>query len=231
MELRKICDDPADMSAWELAHNMMFVKDREACYRDFERETTLLDLVREIYRKHTGEDGLTQEMDELDDETLDEILADNLQYGTDDWDGVIALLYQTAWGAAELREWLKAYETHGPPTTMRPEVLQQAIDTYGSHAQEEMAIEEMSELTKAIVKRHRAADKPSYDKAMSGIAEEMADVIIMLTQLLMFYGNRRDVQRAVDEKVKRLAGRLESERAEMTGAAMDAAAEVLEPAT
>lgn len=161
MELRKICDDPADMSAWELAHNMMFVKDREACYRDFERETTLLDLVREIYRKHTGEDGLTQEMDELDDETLDEILADNLQYGTDDWDGVIALLYQTAWGAAELREWLKAYETHGLPTTMRPEVLQQAIDTYGSHAQEEMAIEEMSELTKAIVKRHRAADKPS----------------------------------------------------------------------
>ena len=231
MELRKICDDPADMSAWELAHNMMFGKDREACYRDFERETTLLDLVREIYRKHTGEDGLTQEMDELDDETLDEILADNLQYGTDDWDGVIALLYQTAWGAAELREWLKAYETHGLPTTMRPEVLQQAIDTYGSHAQEEMAIEEMSELTKAIVKRHRAADKPSYDKAMSGIAEEMADVIIMLTQLLMFYGNRRDVQRAVDEKVKRLAGRLESERAEMTGAAMDAAAEVLEPAT
>ncbi len=231
MELRKICDDPADMSAWELAHNMMFIKDREACYRDFERETALLDLVREIYRKHAGEDGLTQEMDELDDETLDEILADNLQYGTDDWDGVIAILYQTAWGAAELREWLKAYETHGLPTTMRPEVLQQAIDTYGSHAQEEMAIEEMSELTKAIVKRHRAADKPSYDKAMSGIAEEMADVIIMLTQLLMFYGNRRDVQRAVDEKVKRLAGRLESERAEMTGAAMDAAAEVLEPAT
>lgn len=231
MELRKICDDPADMSAWELAHNMMFIKDREACYRDFERETTLLDLVREIYRKHAGEDGLTQEMDELDDETLDEILADNLQYGTDDWDGVIAILYQTAWGAAELREWLKAYETHGLPTTMRPEVLQQAIDTYGSHAQEEMAIEEMSELTKAIVKRHRAADKPSYDKAMSGIAEEMADVIIMLTQLLMFYGNRKDVQRAVDEKVKRLAGRLESERAEMTGAAMDAAAEVLEPAT
>ena len=231
MELRKICDDTSDMGMWELAHNMMFVKDREACYRDFERETTLLDLVREIYRKHTGEDGLTQEMDELDDETLDEILADNLQYGTDDWDGVIALLYQTAWGAAELREWLKAYETHGLPTTMRPEVLQQAIDTYGSHAQEEMAIEEMSELTKAIVKRHRAVDKPSYDKAMSGIAEEMADVIIMLTQLLMFYGNRKEVQRAVDEKVKRLAGRLESERAEMTGAAMDAAAEVLEPAT
>lgn len=174
MELRKICDDTSDMAAWELAHNMMFVKDREAWYRDFEREIPLLDLVREIYEKHAGEDGLTQDMEELDGETLDEILADNLQYGTDDWDGVIALFYQTAWGAAELREWLKAYETHALPTTMRPEVLQQAIDTYGSGAQEEMAIEEMSELTKAIVKRHRAKDKPSYDKAMSNIAEEMA---------------------------------------------------------
>lgn len=172
MELRKICDDTSDMAAWELAHNMMFVKDREAWYRDFEREIPLLDLVREIYEKHAGEDGLTQDMEELDGETLDEILADNLQYGTDDWDGVIALFYQTAWGAAELREWLKAYETHALPTTMRPEVLQQAIDTYGSRAQEEMAIEEMSELTKAIVKRHRAKDKPSYDKAMSNIRKE-----------------------------------------------------------
>ena len=102
MELRKICDDPNDMAAWEMAHNMMFVKDREAWYRDFEREIPLLDLVREIYEKHAGEDGLTQDMEELDGETLDEILADNLQYGTDDWDGVIALFYQTAWGAAEL---------------------------------------------------------------------------------------------------------------------------------
>ena len=231
MELKKICDDTEDMGMWELAHNMMFVKNREAWHRDFERELTLLDLVREIYRKHAGQDGLTQEMDELDNETLDEILADNLQYGTDDWDGVIAIFYQTAWGAAELREWLKAYETHGLPTTMRPEVLQQAIDTYGSLAQEEMAIEEMSELTKAIVKRHRARDKDSYQRAMSNITEEMADVIIMLTQLLMFYGNRKEVQRAVDEKVKRLAGRLESERAEMHSAAMDAAAEVMQSAT
>lgn len=114
---------------------------------------------------------------------------------------------------------------------MRPEVLRQAIDTYGSISQEEMAIEEMSELTKAIVKRRRARDKDGYQRAMSNITEEMADVIIMLTQLLMFYGNRKEVQRAVDEKVKRLAGRLESERAEMHSAAMDAAAEVMQSAT
>lgn len=227
MELRKICDDTSDMAAWELAHNMMFVKDREAWYRDFEREIPLRELIREILTKHAGE---VYDRD-YDPESFDDAMSENLQYGTGELEGVIALFYQTAWGAAELREWLKAYETHALPTTMRPEVLQQAIDTYGSRAQEEMAIEEMSELTKAIVKRHRAKDKPSYDKAMSNISEEMADVIIMLTQLLMFYRNRKDVQRAVDEKVKRLAGRLESERAEMTEAAMDAAAEALQPAT
>lgn len=227
MELRKICDDPNDMGMWELAHNMMFVKGGEAWYRDFERETPLRELIREILTKHVGE---VYDRD-YDPESFDDAMSENLQYGTGELEGVIALFYQTAWGAAELREWLKAYETHALPTTMRPEVLQQAIDTYGSRAQEEMAIEEMSELTKAIVKRHRAKDKPSYDRAMNNIAEEMADVIIMLTQLLMFYGNRKDVHRALDEKVKRLAGRLESERAEMTGAAMDAAAEVLQSAT
>lgn len=227
MELRKICDDTSNMGMWELAHNMMFVKDGEAWYRDFEREIPLRELIREILTKHAGE---VYDRD-YDPESFDDAMSENLQYGTGELEGVIALFYQTAWGAAELREWLKAYETHALPTTMRPEVLQQAIDTYGSRAQEEMAIEEMSELTKAIVKRHRAKDKPSYDKAMSNISEEMADVIIMLTQLLMFYGNREDVQRAVDEKVKRLAGRLESERAEMTEAAMDTAAEALQPAT
>lgn len=227
MELRKICDDTEDMGMWELAHNMMFVKDREAWYRDFERELPLRDLVQEILAKYAGE---VYDRD-FDPEAFDEAMAENLQYGTEELEGVIATLYTVSWGAAELREWLKAYETHALPTTMRPEVLQQAIDTYGSLAQEEMAIEEMSELTKAIVKRHRARDKDSYQQAMSNIAEEMADVIIMLTQLLMFYRNRKEVQQAVDEKVKRLAGRLESERAELHSAAMDAAAEVMQSAT
>lgn len=221
MENRKICDDTRDMSMWEMAHNTMFVKDSEAWYRDFEREVPLRDLIREILVKYAGEQYDT----DYDPEGFDEAMCENLQYGTEALEGVIALFYQTAWGAAELREWLKAYETHALPTTMRPDVLQRAIDTYGSHAQEEMAIEEMSELTKAIVKQHRARDKDSYDKAMGNIAEEMADVIIMLTQLLMFYRNRKEVQRAVDEKVKRLVGRLESELAELHSAAMDAAAE------
>lgn len=228
MELRKICDDTSDMSMWELAHNQVFIKDKEAWYRDFTREISARDLVREIYRKHVT----TENAEELaDDDIFDDIMLDAGYYGTDDMEGVCSILYTALWGMAEVREWLKVYETTGLPTTMRPEVLQQAIDIYGNRAQEEMAIEEMSELTKAIVKRHRAKDKEAYDRAMQNISEEMADVIIMLTQLLMFYRNRKAVQKAVEEKVKRLAGRLESEREAMQSAAMDAAAEVMQSAT
>lgn len=211
---KKITDNPRDMEEWEL--NMMFIKDGEVWYRDTEREIPLRELVREILVKHVGE---------VYDRDSD------IESFTDELEGVISLFYEVSWGAAELREWLKAYETHVLPTTMCPEVLQKAIDTYGNLAQEEMAIEEMSELTKAIVKRHRAKDKGSYDNAMDNIAEEMADVIIMLTQLLMIYENRREVQQAVDEKVQRLAERLDVARSEMETAAMDAANEILNPAT
>lgn len=206
MEMRRICDDTSEMSMWELAHNQVFIKDKEAWYRDFTREISARDLVREIYRKHVT----TEDAAELgDDDIFDDIMLDAGYNGTDEMEGVCSILYTALWGMAEVREWLKVYETTGLPTTMRPEVLQQAIDIYGSREQEEMAIEEMSELTKAIVKRHRASDKDGYGRAMQSITEEMADVIIMLTQLIMIYGNRKGVQKAIDEKVKRLAGRLE----------------------
>lgn len=38
MIFRKICNDTSTMSATELAHNFVFVKNREAWYRDFDRE-------------------------------------------------------------------------------------------------------------------------------------------------------------------------------------------------
>ena len=82
-----------------------------------------------------------------------------------------------------------------------------------------------------IIDDKTVQDEVKYEYYDIAVANILADVIIMLTQLLMFYGNRKDVQRAVDEKVKRLARRLESGRAEMTGAAMDAAAEALQSAT
>ena len=62
MELRKICDDTKDMGMWELAHNMAFVKNGEVWYRDFERELTARDLVREIYRKYVTTEATTGQM-------------------------------------------------------------------------------------------------------------------------------------------------------------------------
>lgn len=227
MELRKICDETENMAMWELAHNLAFVKDGEAWYRDFERELPARDLVREIYRKHAGKENLTEGVEELYDETLDETLMDNLQYGTDDWDGIIALLYTALWGAAELREWLKTYETTGLPTTAQPVVLKQAIEVYGTNAQVDVAIEEMSELTKALLKLRRAGSAGWAD-AKESVFEEMADVVIMLTQLMMIYDGRKAVQQFIDAKVKRLAGRL-AEAAPRAGT--NAAQEVLQSAT
>lgn len=224
MELRKICDDTSDMSMWELAHNQVFIKNREAWYRDFEREISARDLVREIYRKHVT----TEDAAELaDDEIFDEVMLEAGAYGTDDMEGVCSILYTALWGMAEVREWLKAYETSDLPTTSRPEVLERAVKTYGSLAQTDMVLEEMSELTKALLKLRRAHDAESYGKAKENVYEEMADVIIMLTQLLMIMGGRNEVQKAIDEKVERLNTRLEA--AQQAGDT--AAQEVLQSAT
>ena len=195
------------MGMWELAHNQVFIRDKEAWYRDFERELSARDLVREIIRKYIS----PERAEELaDDKTFDDVLMEAGYYGTDDMEGVCSILYTLLWGAAEVREWLKAYETHGLPTTMRPVVLKKALDTYGDHAQEEMAIEEMSELTKAILKLHRTKTLEERQERIDGdISEEMADVIIMLMQLLMLYGNRAKVETFINEKMKRLAQRLE----------------------
>jgi NTP pyrophosphatase (non-canonical NTP hydrolase) len=228
MELRKICDDTRDMGMWELAHNQVFVKDKEAWYRNFEREISVRDLVREIYRKHVT----TEDAEELaDDEVFDDVMLEAGYYGTDNMEGVCSILYTALWGMADVREWLKAYETHGLPTAMQPEVLQSAVDTYGKEAQVDVAIEEMSELIKALLKNRRAEHSPEawdYEKTRQNIFEEIADVVIMLTQLLMIFGGRDAVQKAIDAKVERLATRLAGAAKE---AGADAAQDTLQSAT
>lgn len=226
MIFRKICNDTSTMSATELAHNFVFVKNREAWYRDFDREIPARDLMREICAKHAA----PADADELTDEELDEILYDNLQFGTDDLEGVFALLYMALYGMTDVRAWLERYETTGLPTTNRPEVLQECVNTYGAEAQVDMAVEEMSELTKALLKYRRKEAQGSKDleEARENILEEVADVIIMLTQLIMIYGGRDLVQEAIENKVDRQIKRLANTEGE-TGS--EVAQEVLQPAT
>lgn len=102
------------------------------------------------------------------------------------------------------------------PTVLDYETLETAILKYGSDSQIDMAIEEMSELTKALMKDRRQAKKSGYSISAAevledNIAEEMADVIIMLVQLQMMFGNKEKVLRHVNIKVERLKAQLEVE--------------------
>ena len=225
MELRKICEDTSDMGMWELAHNFVFIKDKEAWYRDFEREISALNLMREIIGKH----GDPERISGLSDQELNDTLMDDLQYGTDDLDGVFATLYMALWGMAEVRGWLKQHEESGLPAIKRPEALQEAVAAYGTHAQVDMAIEEMSELTKALCKERRCGfGQGSRAQAHANIIEEIADVIIMLAQLLIIFDKDREIQKETDYKLNGLAERLAATPKE---AGTDAAQGALQPAT
>lgn len=82
-------------------------------------------------------------------------------------------------------------------------VIQKAIDTYGYDLQKQVAIEEMSELTKEICKDFRGKGNREH------ILEEIVDVSIMLEQLQIMYDiSSSEMLRAVESKVKRLEERL-----------------------
>ena len=85
--------------------------------------------------------------------------------------------------------------------------LQKAINWYGADKQMLIAIEELSELQKAIVKYFR---KPT-EETKSDISEEMADVYVMLKQLEIMHKNDTEVQKNIDYKIKRLQERIRKE--------------------
>lgn len=84
-------------------------------------------------------------------------------------------------------------------------VLQTAIEEYGAYAQSMMLLEEMSELQKEICKSYRGADNREQ------IAEEIADVEIMLAQIKMIYDVADEAARYRKDKIARLWKRLRRE--------------------
>lgn len=86
------------------------------------------------------------------------------------------------------------------------EACQTIANFYGDDSQMYMAIEEMSELTKEICKYKRLPN--NYDK----IADEIADVKIMLEQLEYIFGVSREVEERVNYKLDRQLRRIEQER-------------------
>ena len=73
------------------------------------------------------------------------------------------------------------------------------IDSYGVRSQEDVAIEEMAELQKAIIKIRRYNDENTRKE----IIEEIADVEIMLSQLKIIYSCKEEVERLIDYKIER----------------------------
>lgn len=84
----------------------------------------------------------------------------------------------------------------------RQEVYRRAIDKYGEDAQLWIVIEEMSELAKEICKFQRGKRCPD------DLADEIADVEIMLEQATMIFGVDDLVREHRDAKVKRLKERV-----------------------
>lgn len=82
------------------------------------------------------------------------------------------------------------------------EILKNAIATWGTDLQLNVAIEELSELIKEICKNKRGAYNVDH------IAEEVADVEIMLEQIKMIFNNRESVERHKYEKLIRLEQRV-----------------------
>lgn len=89
-------------------------------------------------------------------------------------------------------------------------IMQRAIDTYGERAQCDVAIEEMAELTKALLKTRRAPDNDhaAQQRAISNVVEEIADVEIMISQLKIIYGAHY-VDAVREWKLVRLENRME----------------------
>ena len=88
-------------------------------------------------------------------------------------------------------------------------LFNKAIAKWGRLAQVDMAIEEMAELTLALCKSKRETKTKDW---LDNVYDEIADVLIMLDQLRIIYGdvNMVDIKRS--QKLERLAKRLESKK-------------------
>ena len=88
--------------------------------------------------------------------------------------------------------------------------LRRAITTYGKNAQVDMAIEEMSELTKALCKERRTElTTGKHAEAHANVIEEIADVLIMCRQLIIIFDKDNETQSEIDYKINRLKQRLD----------------------
>lgn len=100
--------------------------------------------------------------------------------------------------------------------TLDKPIIEETMKRYGIERQSLVAMEELSELQKAISKLVRNPEEKTKPLEFKGLRqnliEEMADVLICMGQLIEFYKlDRYDIQSVIDSKQERQAKRLEEE--------------------
>lgn len=85
----------------------------------------------------------------------------------------------------------------------KKQIYKKALDKWGTQAQITMVFEEMAELQKELCKNLRGNDM------VEDIAEEIADVEIMLEQMKIIFEIEEDVKKFKEFKIERLAETLQ----------------------
>lgn len=89
-------------------------------------------------------------------------------------------------------------------TLYERKIEHEAIEHYGKEPQMIVAIEELSELIKELTKNLRGENNEDH------IAEEIADVHIMINQLELMFENSQSVRTWKERKLNRLNARIHS---------------------
>ncbi len=92
-------------------------------------------------------------------------------------------------------------------------VYKDALETWGAEAQTKMLFEEIGELMQAVCKASRVDNWEKRMEVWHNIAEEIADVKIMLGQMEILFDVEDAVEACGQEKITRLAKRLEAAHA------------------
>ena len=94
--------------------------------------------------------------------------------------------------------------------TIDLETCEKAVECFGIKAQTDMLIEEMSELTKALLKLRRYADDDKERELRErDVCEEIADVLIVLAQIMNYGDYSRMVDALIYYKTARLIKNIE----------------------
>lgn len=106
---RMTSDNTLEMNMLELALNQVYIgEDGWVRYRNGpEDEVSACDLIR------TAAEALDVELPILSDDDLSDLMTDWLQYGAEEPEGVLAILYRALWAMAEVRGKLSRYEDTG----------------------------------------------------------------------------------------------------------------------